>query len=177
LEEVLSFLSAGAPGGISHEGYISIMVTILGIVIAVLAVILTIGAIVISVMAYFGYQEMLDRVMEKAEAAAKNVSMVELTNRAEAIAKQTATRTARSVATKTAQDIIEKNKDGWMKDLKLSMELSAAQAEPETAAEASISVEVEGEEIGKPYPTEENTNARRAKKRRNAGPSDPAPSS
>jgi hypothetical protein len=108
--------------GISKEGWITIM-------LAGITVLVTLLGIIIAVAAFFGYGALSDIVKKEArkagKEAARQVSLEEVTKRAKIEAGQVARRT------------VLENKDKWLTELSLGVELAEAQSEPETAAEAS----------------------------------------
>ena len=119
-------LAESSVTGISQEGWITIM-------LAGITVLVTLLGIGIGVAAFFGYGALQDLVKKVARKAAreeaKQVSLEEVTKQAKSEAGQ--------VAAEVARRTVLENKDKWLTELALGIELAEAQSEPETASEAS----------------------------------------
>jgi hypothetical protein len=129
------------PSGMSHEGYITIMITILGIIIAV-------GAFVAAVLGFIGYRTIADEVAKKAEAAARSVSIELTTQRAVEAAREEARLVAGAEAASVAVKFMAANKDKWLQELVLGIQFGEAQSQAPQAA----SNQVEQEAVSEPYP-------------------------
>jgi hypothetical protein len=126
---------------------VTLLVTLLGLMLAVLGVALGLGAI-------FGYRGLVDEVVKRAEIAASKVTLEGIESKAIAAATQ--------VATRVAEKSLEK--------LDLGVLLSAAQSEqPIPASNAQ-------ERVGENYPGDPGREAKNANRNNdpNAGANNPA---
>src|SRR5579871_1577589 len=89
---------------------VTVLVTLFGVMLAMLAVALGVAAL-------WGYNGMIEAACKAATAAAKQVSLDDVTRRAAQAAQE------------TAQRIIWENKDNWLTASALGLELPVAQSE------------------------------------------------
>ena len=110
----------------SFDAWIVIMLAGIGLMVALLAIMLTIMAVVVAVAAWWGYGGMMDAVKTQAAVSAKEVSLEHLLSRA--------TIAATKAAKEQAEATILANKDKWLEDMALGLEMPAAQSEASPAA-------------------------------------------
>jgi hypothetical protein len=106
----------------SFDAWIVIMLAGIGIMVALLAIMLTLLAIGIAIAAWWGYGGMMEEARKQAAISAKQISLKHLISRATDAAKQ------------QAEATILANKDKWLEEMALGLELSAAQSEPSRPA-------------------------------------------
>lgn len=115
---------------------VTLLVTLLGLMLAALTVAIGIAAV-------FGYAGMLEAVSKKAESAAREVSLIEVTKKA--------TEAAGVVAKQIAIRTIMENKDKWLVAMQLGVELAEAQSEGKIQASDT-------QAVGSTYPGEGDSN-------------------
>lgn len=134
------FHIAAAAKDMSFDAWIVIMLAGIGIMVALLAIMLTVLAIGIAIAAWWGYGGMMEEARKQAGISAKQVSLKHLLERATEAAK------------KQAEATILANKDKWLEEMALGLELAATQSEPAPVASNTAAV-------GTTYPGEEGAHA------------------
>jgi|SRR5579872_1178072 len=131
---------AAAAKDMSFDAWIVIMLAGVALMIGLLGIMLTVLAIGIAIAAWWGYGGMMEEAKKQAAATAQTISLTNIIERATEAAKI------------QAEATIFANKDKWLEEIALGLELPAAQSEPAfTASNTSP--------VGRTYPGEEEANA------------------
>ncbi len=123
---------------IGYEGWITIM-------LAGMTILVTLLGIGLAVVAIFGYSGLKESVRDAARTAAQDA--------AKEISIEDVTAKAVKAALESAQQTIRENKDKWLKEMALGLELPVAESEnPKVASNQT-------EAVSRSYPGEEAKNA------------------